>query len=153
PEPPLPGGGLLGDYYLVREVGRGGMGVVYEAVQLSLGRRGGLKGLPFAGAMDPRHPQPFPNEGRAGAGPHHEHIVPVYAVGQERGVHYYAMQFLDGQTLAQLIAQQRQGAALARADEPTTAYTPAPADPPAAETSPKAQVTTVQAPRDPAYFR
>ena len=94
----------LGDFRIVREVGRGGMGVVYEAEQISLGRRVALKVLPFAAALDPRQLQRFQNEAQAAAQLHHPHIVPVYAVGCERGVHYYAMQFIDGQTLAALIA-------------------------------------------------
>ena len=93
----------LGDFRIVREVGRGGMGVVYEAEQISLGRRVALKVLPFAATLDPNQLQRFRNEARAAAGLHHEHIVPVYAVGCERGVHYYAMQFIDGDTLAHLV--------------------------------------------------
>jgi tetratricopeptide (TPR) repeat protein len=95
--------GLLGDFRIVREVGRGGMGIVYEAEQLSLGRRVALKVLPFAATLDPNQLQRFRHEARAAAGLHHEHIVPVYAVGCERGIHYYAMQFIDGDTLARLI--------------------------------------------------
>ena len=79
------------------------MGIVYEAEQISLGRRVALKVLPFAATMDPRHLQRFHNEAQAAASLHHEHIVPVYGVGCERGVHYYAMQFIDGQTLAEVI--------------------------------------------------
>jgi eukaryotic-like serine/threonine-protein kinase len=97
----------LGDYRILREVGRGGMGVVYEAEQLSLGRRVALKLLPFAAALDARHLQRFKNEAQAAAHLHHPHIVPVYAVGCERGVHYYAMQFIDRQTLAALIDELR----------------------------------------------
>ena len=96
--------GVLGDFRIVREVGRGGMGVVYEAQQLSLGGRPvALKVLPFAGMFDPRYLLRFQNEARAAACLHHPHIVPVYAVGCDRGVHYYAMQFIDGLTLAAVI--------------------------------------------------
>jgi eukaryotic-like serine/threonine-protein kinase len=100
--------GDLGDFRLIAEVGRGGMGVVYEAVQLSLNRRVALKVLPFAAAMDPIQLRRFQTEALAAAQLHHTHIVPVYSVGCERGVHYYAMQFIEGQTLAQAIAARRQ---------------------------------------------
>jgi WD40 repeat protein/serine/threonine protein kinase len=97
----------LGDFRLRRQIGRGGMGVVYEAVQVSLGRRVALKVLPFASALDARQLQRFKNEAQAAAHLHHTNIVPVYAVGCERGVHYYAMQFIEGQTLAAMIAELR----------------------------------------------
>jgi serine/threonine protein kinase/tetratricopeptide (TPR) repeat protein len=99
---------LLDDFHLLREVGRGGMGVVYEATQLSLGRRVALKVLPFASSLHPRQVQRFKNEAMAAAGLHHGHIVPVYAVGYDRGVHYYAMQLLNGRTLAEVIGERRQ---------------------------------------------
>jgi serine/threonine protein kinase/tetratricopeptide (TPR) repeat protein len=83
------------------------MGVVYEAEQVSLGRRVALKVLPFASALDAKQLQRFQNEARAAAGLHHTHIVPVYGVGCERGVHYYAMQFIDGHTLAAMVAELR----------------------------------------------
>ena len=104
-EPGVPAdrAGRLGDFRIVREVGRGGMGVVYEAEQISLGRRVALKVLPFAAAMDARQLARFRNEAQAAAHLHHTNIVPVYAVGSERGVHYYAMQFIDGQTLAAVV--------------------------------------------------
>jgi tetratricopeptide (TPR) repeat protein len=98
----------LGDFRLVREVGRGGMGIVYEAEQLSLARRVALKILPFASTLHPRQVQRFKNEAMAAAGLHHAHIVPVYAVGCDHGVHFYAMQLLDGCTLTALIADRRQ---------------------------------------------
>jgi hypothetical protein len=89
-EPDGPGR-QLGDFRLLHEVGRGGMGIVYEAEQLSLERRVALKVLPFAATMDPKHLQRFQNEARAAAHLHHPNIVPVYFVGSERGVHFYAM--------------------------------------------------------------
>jgi serine/threonine protein kinase/WD40 repeat protein len=105
-EPDAPGRlGDLGDFRILREVGRGGMGIVYEAEQISLGRRVALKVLPFAATMDPRQLQRFQNEARAAASLEHQHIVPVYGVGCERGVHYYAMKFIDGQSLAQVIGE------------------------------------------------
>ena len=85
------------------------MGVVYEAEQISLGRRVALKVLPFAAALDPRQLQRFKNEAQAAACLHHTNIVPVYGVGCERGVHYYAMQFIEGQTLAAIIEDLRGG--------------------------------------------
>ena len=104
PDDPTLGLGELGDFRILREVGRGGMGVVYEAEQISLNRRVALKVLPFAAAMDPTQLRRFQTEALAAAQLHHTHIVPVYSVGCERGVHYYAMQFIDGQTLAAVIA-------------------------------------------------
>src|SRR5437899_6167949 len=99
--------GVLGDYRILRELGRGGMGVVYEVEQVSLGRRVALKVLPFAAALDPKHLQRFKNEAHAAAQLHHTNIVPVYAVGSERGVHYYSMQLIDGYSLADLIEHRR----------------------------------------------
>src|SRR5262249_17445136 len=80
---------------------------VYEAEQLSLHRRVALKVLPLAGGLDPRQLQRFKTEAQAAALLHHTNIVPIHAVGCERGVHFYAMQFIDGQSLAQLINDQR----------------------------------------------
>ena len=102
PTPPIESavGTRLGDYRIVRMIGRGGMGIVYEAEQVSLRRRVALKVLPFAAALDPQQLQRFQIEAQAAAQLHHTNIVPVYSVGCERGVHYYAMQFIEGQTLA-----------------------------------------------------
>ncbi|HZT79275.1 MAG TPA: serine/threonine-protein kinase, partial [Gemmataceae bacterium] len=170
--------GVLGDFRLLREVGRGGMGVVYEAEQVSLGRRVALKVLPFAATLDPRQLQRFHNEARAAASLHHEHIVPVYAVGCERGVHFYAMQFIDGRTLADLVAELRRAAvpdtaaaspgAEGGADfvlgagrpfppEPTGPYTPPPPAPGAPTapgvTPPAAGLSTARPGQDAAFFR
>jgi tetratricopeptide (TPR) repeat protein len=151
-EPPEQAVGQLGDFRIIREVGRGGMGVVYEAEQVSLGRRVALKVLPFAATMDPRQLQRFHNEARAAAGLHHTNIVPVYYVGAERGVHFYAMQFIEGQSLTAFLEEQPRGAPTS--DERTTAYarSPSPAAP-AAETDVQAGETTARPLRDAAYFR
>lgn len=93
----------IGDFQIVSELGRGGMGIVYEAIQMSLGRRVALKVLPFASGLDASRLQRFRNEAHAAAQLHHTNIVPVYAVGSDRGVQYYAMQLIEGQTLAELI--------------------------------------------------
>ncbi len=108
----------LGDFVLLREVGRGGMGVVFEARQLSLGRRVALKVLPFAAVLDSKQIARFKNEAQAAAQLLHPNIVPVFAVGVERGVHYYAMQFIDGQPLDRVIAELRRKWRVA-GDEPS----------------------------------
>ena len=107
----LPASARLGDYRIIREVGRGSMGVVYEAEQVSLGRQVALKVLPFASAIDPRQRQRFLIEAQAAAQLHHAHIVPIYAAGCDRGVHFYAMQFVQGHSLAELIGELRRQAA------------------------------------------
>jgi serine/threonine protein kinase len=99
--------GCLGDFRIRREIGRGGMGVVYEAEQISLRRRVALKVLPFAAAVDARRLERFKNEALAAARLHHSNIVPVYAVGCERGVYYYAMQMIEGLSLADMIGQMK----------------------------------------------
>jgi serine/threonine protein kinase len=104
---PAATGKRIGDFRIVREVGRGGMGVVYEAHQESLNRRVALKILPFAAVLDPRQIARFRNEAQAAAQLHHPHIVPVFAVGQENGVYYYAMQFVDGQSLEEAMRELR----------------------------------------------
>jgi serine/threonine protein kinase len=109
PEAPL---GQLGDFQLVRQIGRGGMGIVYEAQQISLGRRVALKVLPFAGALDAKQLRRFQNEAHAAGRLHHTNIVPVYYVGCERGVHFYAMQLIEGQSLADVIRELRHQAGL-----------------------------------------
>ena len=106
----------LGDFVLIREVGRGGMGVVYEARQISLGRRVALKVLPFAAVLNSKQITRFKNEAHAAAQVQHPNIVPVFAIGVERGVHYYAMQFVDGQPLDRAIDELRQRSGAGRAN-------------------------------------
>ncbi len=97
----------LGDFRILREVGRGGMGVVYEAEQVSLGRRVALKVLPRQALADPRYLGRFEREAKAAARLHHTNIVPVYGVGADRGIHYYAMQFIHGQALNDVLGELR----------------------------------------------
>ena len=93
----------LGDFRLIREIGRGGMGVVYDAQQLSLDRRVAVKILPLAGLLDKRQLERFRNEARAAAMLRHPNIVSVHTVGCERGVHFYAMSLIEGRSLADVI--------------------------------------------------
>jgi WD40 repeat protein/tRNA A-37 threonylcarbamoyl transferase component Bud32 len=89
----------LGEYRILREVARGGMGIVYEAVQESLGRHVALKVLPFQSLANATHCERFRREARAAANLHHTNIVPVFGVGEHDGIHYFAMQFIQGQAL------------------------------------------------------
>jgi serine/threonine protein kinase len=95
--------GQLGDFRIVREIGRGGMGIVYEAEQISLGRRVALKVLPFVATLSPAQLQRFKNEARSAAALKHPNIVGVYSIGCERGVHYYAMEYVEGPSLAEVV--------------------------------------------------
>jgi WD40 repeat protein/serine/threonine protein kinase len=107
-DPSAPELATLGDFRIVREIGRGGMGIVYVAEQLSVGRRVALKVLPFAAVTDSRQLQRFKNEVHAAGQLHHTNIVPIFTVGSDRGVHYYAMQYIEGQTLAEVIRELRE---------------------------------------------
>src|SRR5581483_8136273 len=97
----------LGDFRILRVIGRGGMGVVYEAEQVSLGRRVALKILPQALRLDPTRKARFEREARAAAKLHHTNIVPVFGVGEHGGVPYYVMQLIDGQGLDAVLAELR----------------------------------------------
>lgn len=80
---------VIGDYRIVREIGRGGMGVVYEAVQTSLGRKVALKILSTGLGLTSQAVQRFQREAESAARLHHTNIVPIYATGAEHGVHFY----------------------------------------------------------------
>jgi serine/threonine-protein kinase len=95
----------LGDYRILREIGRGGMGIVYEAQQESLGRRVALKLLPEVAQLDERRKLRFQQEAQAAAMLHHTNIVPVFGVGSEDGVPYMVMQFIDGQPIDNVISE------------------------------------------------
>ncbi len=97
----------LGEYRLIRELGRGGMGVVYEAEQESLGRRVALKVLPFHSLMDTRRIERFQREARAVASLQHPGIVPVFGIGTHEGIHYYAMQLVEGESLDRVLPEVR----------------------------------------------
>ncbi|MFK7820551.1 MAG: protein kinase, partial [Planctomycetaceae bacterium] len=97
----------LGDFLIHREIGRGGMGVVYEAVQESLGRDVALKVCPLSSKLDSRHQERFRRESRAAAMLHHTNIVPVFAVGEENGMLFYAMQYIRGATVEEVIVELR----------------------------------------------
>src|SRR5262249_19957828 len=92
----------LGGYRVLREIGRGGMGVVYEAEHVALRRRVALKVLPPGLARDPARLERFRREARAAARLHHTHIVPLFEAGQDRGLCLLAMQLIDGRGLDQL---------------------------------------------------
>ncbi len=115
---------VLGDFELMHELGRGGMGVVYEARQRSLGKRVAVKVLPFSAMLDRRAVKRFQNEAWAAAQLQHRNIVPVYQVGHERDVYFYAMQFIDGGDLGDLFKCLREAAqrrpSATRADSPRT---------------------------------
>lgn len=139
----------LGDYRLLREVGRGGMGIVYEAQQLSLKRRVAVKVLPFPATLDPKRLQRFHNEAQAAAQLHHTHIVPVYAVSQAHGFHYYAMQFIDGQTLAAAVDELRHTKARMHSDS----HADGSAVSSAAETVPTVGLSTLRSTPTREFFR
>jgi len=104
----------LGDFRIIREIGRGGMGVVYEAEQESLGRRVALKVLLNQALHGTRQVSRFEREARLAASLHHTNIVAVYGVGEQDTVRYYVMELIDGVSLDHVIAR------LADAEEPTT---------------------------------
>ena len=89
----------LGDYRIIREIGHGGMGIVYEAEQVSLGRHVALKVLPNHALKDSKQKRRFEREARAAAKLHHTNIVPVFGVGEHDGLPYYVMQYIQGQGL------------------------------------------------------
>ena len=95
----------LGEFRLIKELGRGGMGTVYEAEQMSMGRRVALKVLPFMLVAHENALQRFRNEVRAAAALDHPNIVSVYSIAEDRGVHFYSMQLIRGRTVADLITE------------------------------------------------
>ena len=100
----------LGDYEIVREIGRGGMGVVYEAIQRSLNRHVALKVISSQISGNSKHNARFRREAESAASLHHTNIVPIYGIGVDHGLQYYAMQLIDGVTLHDVIECLRNNA-------------------------------------------
>ncbi|MFG0332983.1 MAG: protein kinase, partial [Maioricimonas sp. JB049] len=94
----------LGDFRILREVGRGGMGIVYEAEQESLGRHVAVKVLPPFALMDETHIRRFHREAQTAGQLHHTNIVPVFGVGEDDGLYYYVMQLIDGRGLDAMLS-------------------------------------------------
>ncbi len=126
----------LGDFRVLREAGRGGMGVVYEAEQESLGRRVALKVLAAHTIPDPAQVRRFEREARAAAQLHHTNIVPIFGVGEQDGLHYYAMQFIPGMGLDNVIEEVKR----LRSANPSSA--PAVASPPESHANREVIVST-----------
>src|SRR5687767_616423 len=116
-------GQQLGDFEIVRELGRGGMGIVYEARQVSLNRKVALKVLSGGLGLTSKAIERFHREAEAAAKLHHTNIVPVYATGQQNGTHFYAMELIEGPSLDQVIKHMR-----AARETTSSPQTPAAAD-------------------------
>ncbi|MFL5242673.1 MAG: protein kinase domain-containing protein [Gemmataceae bacterium] len=97
----------LGDFHILREIGHGGMGAVYEAEQVSLGRRVALKVVTQKTLNDPKQKRRFEREAKAAAKLHHTNIVPVFGFGEHEGTPYYVMQFIQGTGLDEVINEVR----------------------------------------------
>ncbi|MEW6743619.1 MAG: serine/threonine-protein kinase [Planctomycetota bacterium] len=97
----------LGDFRILREIGRGGMGVVFEAEQESLGRRVAIKVLPRRASLDEEHIRRFERETRIAANLHHTNVVPIFGVGEQDGFHYFVMQYIEGVGLDLIIERLR----------------------------------------------
>ena len=108
----------LGDFEIVQEIGRGGMGIVYEAEQRSLARRVALKLLPCHALLAENDLKRFQREAQTAAGLHHTNIVGVFGVGEQDGLHYYVMPLVRGVGVDEVIAELRRAADHSTADSP-----------------------------------
>jgi len=97
-------GEVIGTYRIEAELGRGGMGVVYRATESATGKSVALKILSREFSLDPAYVRRFRRETEALARLDHPNIVRVYHVGEDRGVHYYAMDFVEGRSLGALLS-------------------------------------------------
>jgi serine/threonine protein kinase/WD40 repeat protein len=93
----------IGNYLICGEIGRGGMGVVYEATDLRLKRQVALKELPLGARLDKSRVKRFRNESLAAAQLNHPNIVPVYEAEESNGVHYFTMRLIDGRNLSEIV--------------------------------------------------
>ena len=93
----------LGEYKIVREIGRGGMGIVLEAVHETLGRRVAIKVMVPGAMTTSSHLERFHREAVAAASLHHTNIVSVFGAGEDQGFHFYVMEFVDGQSISQML--------------------------------------------------
>jgi eukaryotic-like serine/threonine-protein kinase len=116
----------IAGFRILREIGRGGMGVVYEAEQEVLSRRVALKVLPAHSLIHPTQIQRFEREAKTAARLHHTNIVPVFGVGEQDGSHYYVMQYIEGSGLDIVVAELRRR----HGDGPGAAGTAGPAPAP-----------------------
>lgn len=98
----------IGDFQIIRQLGQGGMGIVYEALQVSLHRHVALKVISPAISNSPKQLARFQREAATAARLHHTNIVPVFGSGEENGIHYYAMQLIDGIPLHTAVRNLRQ---------------------------------------------
>jgi hypothetical protein len=135
-------GTKLGDFEVVRELGRGGMGVVYEARQVSLNRRVAFKVLASGLGLTPKAIHRFRREAEAAAKLHHTNIVPVYATGEHDGFHFYAMELIDGPSLDRVIAHLRNERQVGASPQPTLAPELTVTGPYGDETTPGSGVST-----------
>ena len=97
---------MLGDFRLVRKIGQGGMGAVYEAIQVKLDRRVALKVLPKKFTDDPVYLERFQREAKSAAALNHPNIIQVYDIAEEKGHHFFAMEFVDGESVQDLLKQE-----------------------------------------------
>src|SRR5207302_9107455 len=105
--PAAPAVQQLGDFRILREVGKGGMGIVYEAEQVSLGRHVALKLLPKSVLVDARAKRRFEREAKSAARLHHTNIVPVFGVGEQDGMPYYVLHFIQGLGIDEVLEELR----------------------------------------------
>jgi hypothetical protein len=106
PAPPADVPETLGGYQILKELGRGGMGTVYLARQLSLDRKVALKVMKPQWADNPTFMARFTREAYAAAQLVHHNVVQIYDIGSDRGFHFYSMEYVEGPSLGDLVKRQ-----------------------------------------------